>query len=309
MPRIAHLKAIQVFDAVARTGNLTQAAEALQITQSAISYHIQILEADVGVKLFERTSRGVHLTEKGLKLVPYVREGLRAIEAGLAAIKATHAATVVRVAVLPMFASRWLAPRLGDFWEKHPKIELSFSHDNNTYSGASNPGDMADVAVQWGTGDWQSVDSLRLLEAPLIAACSPELLKRIPLRSVNDLERHVLLHVDNHNMWRQWLIAAGAPSHENLGQRGLMMSDRHFQLSATLNAVGVSLFIRDFIQEELRRGVLVAPLSLEYRTDYAYYLVRPKGRVASRAAANFYDWICSQAERSEADRSEFKRMS
>ena len=145
LPRIAHLKAIQVFDAVARTGNLTQAAEALQITQSAISYHIQILEADVGVKLFERTSRGVHLTEKGLKLVPYVREGLRAIEAGLAAIKATHAATVVRVAVLPMFASRWLAPRLGDFWEKHPKIELSFSHDNNTYSGASNPGDMADV--------------------------------------------------------------------------------------------------------------------------------------------------------------------
>ncbi|MFY7959070.1 MAG: LysR substrate-binding domain-containing protein [Elsteraceae bacterium] len=299
MPGIAHLKAIQVFDAVARAGNLTQAAEALQITQSAISYHIQTLEAYLGAKLFERSSRGVRLTEQGVKLAPYVREGLRSIEAGLAAVKIAPASTVVRVAVLPMFASRWLAPRLGDFWEKHPKIELSFSHDNNTYSGASNPGEVADVAVQWGVGDWESVDSRRLLEAPLIAACSPELLKRTPLRRVADLERHVLLHVDNHNMWRQWLAAAGDPAHERLSQRGLMMSDRHFQLSATLNAVGVSLFIRDFIQEELRRGVLVAPLAMEFRTEYAYYLVRPKGRASGPAAASFYDWICAQAQRSQ----------
>lgn len=297
MPRIAHLKAIQVFDTVAGAGNLTQAAETLQITQSAISYHIQILETDLGVKLFERTSRGVQLTEQGAKLVPYVREGLRSIEAGLASVKATPTSTVVRVAVLPMFASRWLAPRLGDFWEKHPKIELSFSHDNNTYSGASNPSEVADVAVQWGVGDWQSVDSQRLLEAPLIAACSPDLLKRTPLRSVTDLERHVLLHVDNHNMWRQWLAAAAAPGHETLSQRGLMMSDRHFQLSATLNGVGVSLFLRSFIQDELRQGALVAPLNLEFRTDYAYYLARPKGRAASQAAAHFHDWICAQAGR------------
>lgn len=295
MPRIAHLKAIQVFDVVARTGNLTQAAEALKITQSAISYHIQVLETEVAARLFERNSRGVQLTEQGLKLAPYVREGLRAIEAGLETIKAPPASAVVRVAVLPMFASRWLAPRLADFWDKHPKIELSFSHDNNTYSGASNPGEVADVAVQWGAGEWQSVDSLRLLEAPLIAACSAELLKRAPIRSVADLERHVLLHVDNHNMWRQWLAAAGAPAHDSLSQRGLMMTDRHFQLSATLNAVGVSLFIRSFIEDELRRGALVAPLPLEFRTDYAYYLVRPKGRAASPAAARFYDWICAQA--------------
>ncbi len=300
MSRIAHLKAIQVFDAVARTGNLTQASEALKISQSAISYHIQTLEAALGAKLFERTPRGVQLTEQGVKLVPYVREGLRSIEAGLAAVKAAPASMVVRVAVLPMFASRWLAPRLGDFWEKHPKIELYFSHDNNTYSGVSNPGELADVAVQWGEGDWQSVESQRLLEAPLVAACSPELLKRTPLRSVADLERHVLLHVDNHNMWRQWLAAAGAPAHESLSQRGLMMSDRHFQLSATLNAVGVSLFIRDFIQEELRRGVLVAPLSMEFRTDYAYYLVRPKGRAAGPAATSFYEWISTQARLSQA---------
>jgi LysR family transcriptional regulator, glycine cleavage system transcriptional activator len=300
MAQIPYLKAIQVFDVVARAGNLTQAAASLAITQSAISYHLQILEAKIGAKLFERTSRGVRLTESGEKLVPFVREGLRAIETGLALVTPAPTRPVVRVAVLPMFASRWLAPRLVDFWNKHPKIELSFSHENDAYAAATDRSEVADIAVQWGTGGWPRVDSLRLLEAPLVAACSPELLKKSPLRAAGDLKRHTLLHVDDHNMWRQWLAAIDFPDAETIGRRGLMMSDRHFQLSATLNAVGVSLFIRSFIQEELRQGTLVSPLPMEVRTDYAYYLVRPKGRKLSAAAAQFHDWICAQAARSES---------
>jgi len=298
--QIAFLKAIQVFDVVARAGNLTQAAASLAITQSAISYHLQILETKIGTKLFERTSRGVKLTDAGEKLVPFVREGLRAIETGLALVTPAPTRPVVRVAVLPMFASRWLAPRLVDFWTKHPKIELSFSHDNDTYSPTSEGGEVADIAVQWGTGGWPRVECRRLLEAPLIAACSPKLFRKIPLREVGDLKRHTLLHVDDHNMWRQWLAAAGLSEAENVGRRGLMMSDRHFQLSATLNAVGVSLFIRSFIREELRQGTLVSPLSLEIPTDYAYYLVRPKGRKLSGAAERFHDWICDQATRHDS---------
>jgi LysR family transcriptional regulator, glycine cleavage system transcriptional activator len=299
MAQIAYLKAIQVFDVVARTGNLTQAAASLAITQSAISYHLRILETKIGARLFERTSRGVRLTEPGEKLVPFVREGLRAIETGLALVTPAPKRPVVRVAVLPMFASRWLAPRLVDFWNKHPKIELAFSHDNDTYSVASDRAEVADIAVQWGTGGWPHVDSRRLLEAPLVAACSPKLLKKLPLRAAVDLKRHTLLHVDDHNMWLQWLTAIGLSDAQTVARRGLMMSDRHFQLSATLNAVGVSLFIRSFIQEELRQGTLVSPLSLEVGTDYAYYLVRPKDRKLSHAAAQFHDWICAQSEQPE----------
>ncbi len=300
MAQIAYLKAIRVFDVVARTGNLTQAAASLAISQSAISYHLQILETKIGTKLFERTSRGVRLTEAGEKLVPFVREGLRAIETGLALVTPASTRPIVRVAVLPMFASRWLAPRLADFWSKHPKIELSFSHDNDTYSSATDLAEVADVAVQWGTGGWPRVESRRLLGAPLIAACSPKLLKQTPLRSAVDLKHHTLLHVDDHEMWRQWLARVGLPDAETVGGRGLMMSDRHFQLSATLNAVGVSLFIRSFIQEELRQGTLVDPLSIERNTDFAYYIVRPRERQMSPAAERFYDWICDQAARSEA---------
>jgi LysR family glycine cleavage system transcriptional activator len=292
MARVAHLKAIQAFEAVARTGSVTLAADDLLVSQSAISYHIQILETALGVKLFHRRSRSVQLTAAGERLLPHVRDGLQSIERGLQSVARTNASAVVRVAVLPMFASRWLAPRLSDFWDKFPKIELSFTHDNTALVVSDLAGEATDVAIQWGGGAWKGVECQPLLEAPLVATCSPELLKRAPIKSVADLAAHTLLHVDDHEMWRQWLVQADGD--ERLAQKGLLMSDRHFQLSATLNGVGVSLFIRSFIQSELDKGLLVSPLPLEFPTAFSYYLVRPK-RPLSAGASRFYDWILGRA--------------
>jgi LysR family transcriptional regulator, glycine cleavage system transcriptional activator len=296
MARIAHLRAIQVFETVARTGNISSAAEALALTQSAVSYHINVLEQDLGVKLFDRGSRGVCLTEHGETFIPFVRDGLDSFERGLQALKKSEGSTVVRVAVLPMFASRWLAPRLSSFWDQYPKTELLFSHDNNTYSNKKDPSEIADIAIQWGYGDWPNVESRLLLNAPLVPACSPDLLKRAPIRSVADLANHSLLHVDNHAMWRQWLGAAGADP--AIADKGLLMSDRHFQLSATLSGVGVSLFIKSFIKEELESEKLVIPLDQEYRTQFAYYLVRPKHAKNAAIIRQFHDWVLSYADRS-----------
>jgi len=293
MPRLAHLKAIQAFEAVARTGSVTQAAADLSVSQSAVSYHIQVLETALGVRLFDRRSRSVRLTASGERLLPHVREGLQSIERGLQAITGSRADAVVRVAVLPMFASRWLAPRLSEFWDRHPNTELSFTHDNAALVDADPAGESTDVAIQWGVGMWQGVDSRLLLPAPLIATCSPELLRRTPIRSVADLAAHTLLHVDDHEMWRQWLAQAGGDA--ALATRGLLMSDRHFQLSATLNGVGVSLFIRSFIQSELDKGTLVSPLPVEVTTAFAYHLVRPRRAKHGSGATRFYDWITSRA--------------
>jgi len=294
LSRVAHLKAIQVFEVVARTGSLTATADMMAVTQSAVSYHIQILEADLGVKLFDRGSRGVRLTESGLQLLPFVRDGLQSIERGMQTVRKTESDSVVRVAVLPMFASRWLAPRLSGFWDKYPDIELSFTHDSGSFTSSANPGDIADVAIQWGFGDWPNVDSRVLLQAPLVAACSPDLLKRAPIASVADVAAHPLLHVDNHVMWQQWLRKAGG--NESLADKGLMISDRHFQLSATISGAGISLFVRSFIQSELDKGALVCALPAEHATDFAYYLTRPKQLRHGTAATRFYDWILGQAK-------------
>lgn len=305
MAKVTHLRAIQAFEAVARTGSITHAAADLSISQSAVSYHIQILEAALGVKLLDRSARHVRLSTAGERLLPHVRDGLQAIERGLQSIMKANSSTVVRVAVLPMFASRWLAPRLSEFWDKFPKTELSFTHDNNTFVASDNFSDQSDVAIQWGTGDWKGVDCRLLLSAPFIATCSPDLLQRTPIKTVADLAAHTLLHVDDHAMWRQWLVKAGGD--ETLARKGLMMSDRHFQLSATLNGVGISLFIRSFIQSELDKGTLVSPLPWEFTTDFAYYLVRPKRTNHSAGASNFYDWILSRAAATSPTRSAARR--
>ncbi len=110
---------------------------------------------------------------------------------------------MVRVAVLPMFASRWLAPRLSEFWDQHPNTELSFTHDNNAFGDADPLGDKTDVAIQWGEGDQGDVECRLLLAAPLVVTCSPKLLKRAPINSIADLSTHTLLHVDDHEIWRQ----------------------------------------------------------------------------------------------------------
>lgn len=293
MARIAHLKAVQAFEAVARTGSVTLAAVDLSISQSAVSYHIQVLETALGVKLLDRRSRSVLLTEAGLQLLPHVRNGLQSIERGIQSITKADTNAVVRVAVLPMFASRWLAPRLSEFWDQHPKTELSFTHDNNAFGTADPLGNKTDVAIQWGVGDWAGVDCRLLLPAPLVVTCSPELLKRAPIDSIADLSTHTLLHVDDHEMWRQWLAKAGGK--ETLAEKGLLMSDRHFQLSATQNGVGVSLFIRSFIQSELDKGVLVCPLPMELTTKFAYYLVRPTRSKHGLSATRFHDWIFTRA--------------
>lgn len=293
LSRVAHLKAIQVFEVVARTGSLTATADTLAVTQSAVSYHIQVLEADLGVKLFERGSRGVRLTKSGLQLLPFVRDGLQSIERGMQTVRKTEADSVVRVAVLPMFASRWLAPRLSGFWDKYPDAELSFTHDSSSFTNSDNPSEIADVAIQWGFGDWPNVESRVLLQAPLIAACSPDLLKRSPIAQVADFAAHPLLHVDNHLMWQQWLRQANA--NESLADKGLMMSDRHFQLSATISGAGISLFIRSFIHSELEKGTLVCALPAEHKTNFAYYLARPKQMHHNAAAMRFFDWIVAQA--------------
>ncbi|MBC7576316.1 MAG: LysR family transcriptional regulator [Tardiphaga sp.] len=293
MSRVAHLKAIQVFEVVALTGSLTVTADVMAVTQSAVSYHIQILEADLGVKLFDRGSRGVRLTESGLQLLPFVRDGLQSIERGMQTIRKIETSAVVRVAVLPMFASRWLAPRLSEFWDKYPDAELSFTHDSSSFTNSINPGEIADVAIQWGFGNWPNVESRVLLQAPLVAACSPDLLKRSPIACVADFAAHPLLHVDNHVMWQQWLRQAGAD--ESLADRGLMMGDRHFQLSATINGTGISLFLRSFIQSELDKGTLVCALQAEHTTDFAYHLTRPRQVRHHTKATRFYDWILGQA--------------
>ena len=296
MDPIRNLRSIQVFQLVFAHRNVSRAAQALNASQSAVSYHIKKLEDDLGVALFRRTARGLEPTEDGAALAADVDQGLALIRAGLGRISARVGS--LRVAILPMFGSRWLSARLGGFWERHPGLQLSIQSHNNSYVRMERPGDFADLGIQWGRGPWPKFDCTPLWPETLVVVCSPDYRAAMASETPTDLQRCMLLHVDDTLMWEEWYGENGLTLSPHQPQ--MMLEDRHFQLSATINGLGASLFAAWLVEEELRAGKLVNPFGRRYPTSFAYNLVQPSGMRLSAAAADFRTWMRDACRRHAA---------
>ena len=284
---IRNIKSIQVFNTISDVMSVTRAAEVLSISQSSVSYHIKKLETAIGVSLFRRTSRGLELTEEGNLLKVHVERGLGDIQAGLARVAAR--AGSIRVALLPMFSSRWLSQRLGNLLEQHPDLQLSIQNHNNRYAHMENPAGFADVGIQWGRGNWKNFNVTPLWSEQLVVVCSPDYLRAHPVHQPSDLINCKLLHVDDTRMWDEWLLKKGQQLPATHPQ--MMLEDRHFQLSSTINGLGVSLFASWLVKNEIKNGDLVNPFEDATATSFAYHLIVPKGNELLPAVGQFTDWL------------------
>jgi len=277
---------------VCETLNVTRAAQMLNSSQSSVSYHIKKLETELGTPLFRRTATGLHLTEAGDTLARHVARGLAAIGSGLDQV-ASRAGTV-RVALLPMFASRWLSSRLGQLLEACPEMQLAIQNHNNSYAHMANPESFADLGVQWGRGNWPDFEVTRLWPEKLVVVCSPDYLAAHPIRTPADLARCVLLHVDDTRMWEEWFGANGLRLPASQSQ--MMLEDRHFQLSSTINGLGVSLFASWLVRSEIECGDLVDPFEQVFDTAFAYHLIVPDDIQLSPVAEKFRVWLTSERQ-------------
>jgi len=287
MQMIRNINSIQIFSAAAHFKNVTRTAHFLNISQSSVSYHIKKLEDEMGTALFKRRANGLALTPEGAVLATHAESGLGMIQAGLdKMVKQTES---VRIAVLPMFASRWLSSRLGSLWEAHPGLQLSFQNHNNAYVKLDQPSGFADLGIQWGQGDWQDFHVTRLWPEKMVVVGSPAFFEDHPVQTEVDLASCTLLHVDNETMWAEWFKNHGLepPS----PQSKIVLEDRHFQLSSTINGLGVSLFAQRMIESELKSGALINPFGRSFDTSFAYHLVIPKDAILSKSAIQFKEWL------------------
>lgn len=272
-------------------GNVTRAAQELNISQSSVSYHIKKLEEDLSVTLFRRTASGLQPTEQGNLLAQHVARGLAAIRTGLDRI--AQGPGTVRVALLPMFASRWLSSRLGQLLEEHPEMNLSIQNHNNSFVRMPNPERFADLGIQWGRGNWDGFHVTRLWSETLAVVCSPDYLKAHPITTPIDLLTCTLLHVDDTRMWEELLAGNGLTL--DTAQSQMMLEDRHFQLSSTINGLGVSLFASWLVEDEIAKGTLVNPFERMFETSFAYHVVVPRAAEPSQVIQRFHRWICNQS--------------
>ena len=281
------LNALRMFDAAARHLNLTRAADELCVTQAAVSQHIRNLEECLGKPLFRRLPRGLALTDEGHALWPAVAESFARIEHSLQQVAEPRPREVLTVGVVGTFAIGWLIPRLGQFQQQHPYIDLRLLTHNNRVDLA---GEGLDAAVRFGDGAWQGTRAELLLRAPLTPMCTPALAQR--LRQPADLAGQTLLRSYRLQEWESWFatLDQSAPL-----ARGAMFDSSLTLAEAAAQGAGVALLPARMFQHLLQQGRLVRPFEQEVDTG-AYWLTHLRSRAPSAALKTFRQWLLAQLQ-------------
>lgn len=281
------LPAIRAFDAAARHGSFTAAADELGMTQAAVSYQIKILEERVGAPLFERYARGVALTEVGGKLSQRTSAALDILADAYSDAKGANAG-LLSISVIPTFATNFLAQRLGGFQLDHPEIAVRMEISETLTDFTT--GDV-DVAIRGGYGAWDGLVSRLLLPTNFTPMLSPELLKKAgSMRTPEDLLKlPILSHGDP--WWERWLSLFGMGEAEVAASPVTSFGPQIVEAGAAIAGHGVAMLTPAFFQNDLERGALVQPFKEVGDDGSGYWLVYPESRRNAVKIKKFRSWI------------------
>ena len=311
-PRLPPLNALRGFEAAARLLSFAMAAKELHVTPAAVSHQVKGLEEYLDQRLFRRLARGLELTRAGRAFLPKLQQGFERFGEALEELRASEDSGTLAISVAPSFATRWLAPRLHRFVSAHPELDVRITASTRLIDPNSNPvtpGDTlagspvedADIVVRFGTGEYPGFRVDKLLSVAVTPMCSPRLIEgSSPLRSVADLQHHVLIHDNVHYddgrpLWDAWFEAAGMPGADT--SHGLRFSHAMLALEAAADGMGVVLGMPMLAGSDLASNRLVAPLALSLPLKYAYYIVSAADTVERSDVTAFRNWLLAEAAR------------
>ena len=303
------LTALKVFEATARHGSFSKAADELHVTPGAVSQQIKSLEDLLDVKLFHRLHRRLELTDEARAGLPQLADGFASIADGVKAIRAGGEQPILRVWAPPSFAARWLVPRLKDFMPRHPEIEMSVSASvdmiGSGHSVEMFPADRfyrqdIDIGIFFGRGEFADYRADRLFSASVAPLCSPALVEagEHPLRRPSDLKHHRLIHddtaYDGRLDWEGWLREAGVDGID--ARHGLRFNQVTLGLKAATDGQGVALGIRELAQYDIDNGRLVMPFGPAIPMPHAYYVISLADHAEKPKIRAFRDWVLAQGK-------------
>ena len=292
MPRrLPPLNALKTFEAAARHASFSRAAEELCVTQGAVSHQVKALEAELGLKLFNREHQRLVITEAGRTYLEVVRDALDRIAAGTERLLQRQSAGVLTVSTSPNFASKWLVHRLARFAAAHPGIDLRISASLHHVDFARED---VDLAIRHGDGQANGLHVTRLATEELVIVCSPKLLSgKNALRKPGELTRHTLLHTNDRKDWMRWLDGAGVKNVDTM--RGPIFNQASMAIDAAIDGQGVALARSALAAWDLIAGRLVRPFDLALPVPYAYWIVCPKATSNLPKIVTFRDWLLAEA--------------
>jgi len=284
---------LRAFEAVGRHGSFKRAADELSVTQSALSHQVRHLEQHLGVALLLRLHRRIEMTEEGRRLCADCTAGFQTLERAVRQLTHTDAESTLTVGVAPYFSARWLTPRLGRWWARHPNIDLQLRH---AYQPADFLHDKVDAGISWGHGNWDEAEVKPVLTGELVAVCSPALPSLDAIaKDIGTLTRQRLMCEFDRRHWDLWFRHAGHVVTRKLDV--VVFDDSHALRRAALEGHGVALFFRGLVQEDLASGQLVQILDVSVDPGSAYYFVRPKGKPVGPKLAAFQRWLMDEVRR------------
>ncbi len=275
------LNALRAFEAMARTGRATLAAEELNVTHSAVSRQVKALEAALGVRLFQGPKHRLALTPAGQDLLPALTDAFDGIAAAVCRLKSDG--EDLHLAVNASLSVKWLIPRLGDFAAKHPEIRLHL--EELPSQATSHRGAQAVVRIAPAS---RLSDSLAtaFIQNHIGPVMSPALAERF---AADPLAAPRLGAASHPQGWAIWAAVAGfelAPAPEQ------PFAHVHYALDAAVAGLGVGIMSWPMVADEIAEGRLVAPFGFR-RAESAFALLAAPG-AESRALSVFRKWLVEQ---------------
>lgn len=293
--RLPPLNGLRAFEAAARSLSFTKAAEELNVTPAAVSQQVKSLEEYFGVALFKRLTRALMLTDAGQLVLPILQEGFDKLAEADHILRNRRDERILTVSVAPSFGAKWLVPRLERFRRAYPDYDIRI---DATDTRADFKRDNVDIAMRYGLGEYPGLVSECLLTEVAVPVCSPRLLEgEHPLRTLDDLRHHTLLHIqwkmesDAAPNWRMWLKAAGLDDIDP--DRGPQFSLESMAIQAAMDGQGVALISSALVAEDIAAGRLIRPFPEEIiqQTKFCYFLVYPESHLQQAKVAAFRDWV------------------
>lgn len=284
------LGAIRVFEAAARLGSFTKAAEELGMTQSAASYQIKVLEERAGTPLFVRKIRQIALTEAGQQLAPHATGAFSALADAWVATKG-GATGVLSVSTAETFASTWLSVRLGGFQLMHPELAIKIDASDRLVDFSR---ENMDIGIRTGDGKWPGLSAHYLFKSDFTPMISPRLAESVGgIRTPEDLYKTPLLCAD-YRWWKAWFEAAGVPFDRSRVIVGATLETQANDALAAMTDQGAAILTPNLYSAFVAKGQLVQPFDVTASDGQAYWLVHAESRRNTPKIRAFRDWVLAQ---------------
>ena len=289
-PRNLPLAALRTFESAARHLSFKQAAEELCVSATTVSNQIRRLEQELGCKLFIRRTRAVVLTDAGRSLSRVLSRSLEDIRLEVETHMRARRKSV-SLAVGPIFGSRWMIPRLDRFGEDLPGIDIELRNSPRITDASMMT---ADIAIDWGIGQWVGLENTPLFEIVYSPVLSPALAERLgmPARP-EEVARFPVIHQQDRHEWQEWLKVAGCAGMPLTDKATIV--DTNVVIQAAIAGQGMALGIFPFCQSEVDSGRLIKPFDIDLTPTRSFHLLTRPGARQRREIDEVCKWMIKEA--------------